>query len=373
MLSTIIMNRFTLMCMRKLHSTASENVLLASVMQLGKPSRGYRAPIPQPWLLMKELAIWEPLGAVDRRQKLDEMNDKLSNGDVPRAFTGDSRLQLSGGELIAVGEFAQRLHEGRREFYEAGKKEILDGMGIKGVTEAKELMGMLGRRARMPCCAPRYQMKLPYLNPETLVCIPPAHLFLRGLVRSFISYAVGKLSGHSTPAESNTNEPLLIDRPGIARIKVCVSMSCVCLHYCMPLVRYTCGNTDAWRVQCEWERVEYPHGKGCKPEDPTHAVLDYKMEQLADLLWVGGIIAKQGSATFREAWRYLQPACVHYLFGFDSTHLEMVSAAESLRNYANLIEKLVAQDRVRCPTSYNAPTLHAAPFTDFSTVLNAGS
>jgi hypothetical protein len=178
------------------------------------------APIPQPWLLEKEHAIWMPMDQAVRKQKLDDINDRLSTGDAPRAYTGDSRLHLSYEELHVVGEFAQRLHEGRREFYERGTKEILEGTGIKGVTEAKEIMGRLGRRARMPFCAPRYRAKLPYLNPETLVCLPPAHLFLRGLLRGFISYAVGKLSGHSTPAESEDAEPLLIDKRGIENIKV---------------------------------------------------------------------------------------------------------------------------------------------------------
>jgi hypothetical protein len=92
--------------------------------------------------------------------------------------------------------------------------------------------------------------------------------------------------------------------------------------------------------------IEYSHGKGSKPEDPTHAILEYKMEQLADLLWVGGVIARQGSSTYQKAWGYLRPACVNYLFGLDATSSQMVMAAESLRKYANLVEELVAHGRV---------------------------
>jgi hypothetical protein len=191
-------------------------------MQLGKPSHGYIAPIPQPWLLQKEHAIWMPMAAHDRRKQLDDVNELLMTGNAPRAYIGDSRLQLNSTELHVVGEFAQRLHEGRREFYERGTKEIFETMGVKGVTEAKDIMGKLGRRARMPCCAHRYQVKLPYINPETLVCLPPAHLFLRGLLRSFVSYALKKMTGHNTPADSNDAEPLLIDRRGIENIKVCM-------------------------------------------------------------------------------------------------------------------------------------------------------
>jgi hypothetical protein len=75
------------------------------------------------------------------------------------------------------------------------------------------------------------------------------------------------------------------------------------------------------------------------------------MEQLADLLWVGGVIARQGSSTYQKAWGYLQPACVHYLFGLDATFSQMVMAAENLRKYANLVEELVAHGRVRSRSS----------------------
>jgi hypothetical protein len=108
-----------------------------SQMQLGKLSHGYTAPIPQPWLLEKKHAIWMPMAAHVRRQKLDDIHKQLSTGNPLRAYIGDARLQLNCTELQVVGEFAQRLHEGRREAYERGTKDILDALGVKGVTEAK--------------------------------------------------------------------------------------------------------------------------------------------------------------------------------------------------------------------------------------------
>jgi hypothetical protein len=99
-------------------------------------------------------------------------------------------------------------------------------------------------------------------------------------------------------------------------------------------------------MQDEWARIEYPHGKGGRPQDPTHYILDLKMEELADLLWLGGVIARHGSAEFRAAWGFLQPACVHYLFNFVSRERDMNEAAESLRSYANLVEELVKAGKV---------------------------
>jgi hypothetical protein len=113
----------------------------------------------------------------------------------------------------------------------------------------------------------------------------------------------------------------------------------------------SCSKTEFCWLKDNWKHIEYPHGIGSKPEDPTHAVLDYTMEQVADLLRVGGVIARQGTSTYHKAWGYLQPACVHYLFGLDTTISQKVMAAENVQKYANLVEALAAHGRVRSCTS----------------------
>lgn len=35
------------------------------------------------------------------------------------------------------------------------------------------------------------------------------------------------------------------------------------------------------------------------------------MEEVADLLWVGGLAATHASAQWREAWSHLRAACEH--------------------------------------------------------------
>jgi hypothetical protein len=197
-------------------------------MQKGKDSHGYTAPIPQSWLLEKEYRIWEQMDAGVRRQRLDEMAARLASGDVPRAFTGDSRLKLTSEELHLVGDFAHKLEEGRRQYYDTKSKSLLEYLGVKGVTEAKELQSRLGRRTRIPFSVTRYQKKLPYLDPETTVVLPPAHLFLRGLVRGFISYGVGKLQGWGTPAEHSGEDPMLLSRVAIDKIKVLARTELLC-------------------------------------------------------------------------------------------------------------------------------------------------
>jgi hypothetical protein len=118
-----------------------------------------------------------------------------SNDVPPNARIGDPRLLLTAEQHIKVGEFAHRLQLGRRQYYASGKTDILARLNVSGVTEAKELFSRLGRKARAPWLAPRYLDKLPYIDPQTLVVAPPAHLFLRGILHSIIAFGVGKVKG----------------------------------------------------------------------------------------------------------------------------------------------------------------------------------
>lgn len=99
-------------------------------------------------------------------------------------------------------------------------------------------------------------------------------------------------------------------------------------------------------MQKEWDLIEYPHCKGAKPRDPTHYINDLKMEELADLLWIGGVLANKAPAGFKKAWGHLQPALVHYLYGFEATEHDIRTASNNLYKYAELIETHVQAGEV---------------------------
>lgn len=101
------------------------------------------------------------------------------------------------------------------------------------------------------------------------------------------------------------------------------------------------------RFQGDWDQVEYPHVKGSKPRDPFRLLSDFKMEELGDLLWIGGIAAKHASPQFQEAWGHLRYAAEHYLYGFTSDEPEQKKARERLFQYGELIEQAVKAGEVR--------------------------
>jgi hypothetical protein len=155
--------------------------------QDGKISHGYTAAIPQPWLIEREHAIWKSMDArVDRSAQI-----------VPRCRIGDPRVRLSPELLNKVGEFAHVVQRGIQQCYSSDEndKTILQSLHMQGVDEAKGLLYRLGRRGRVPWLASRYRQKLPYIDPETSVVLPPAHNMLHGVLHSFIAFGVGKVTG----------------------------------------------------------------------------------------------------------------------------------------------------------------------------------
>lgn len=92
--------------------------------------------------------------------------------------------------------------------------------------------------------------------------------------------------------------------------------------------------------------MEYPHGKGRKSRDPTEHILTYKMEEVGDLLWVGGLAYTHASHLWRMAWSHLRAACEHYLFGFDADEQRCRAAHNRLYNYAECCEEAVKAGQV---------------------------
>lgn len=83
------------------------------------------------------------------------------------------------------------------------------------------------------------------------------------------------------------------------------------------------------------------------------------MEELSNLIWIGGLLAMLGPPRFKELWSHLQPALQHYMYGFNASVAEMCAAAERLRKYACKLEQLVKEDKVCSCTALTATVLES--------------
>jgi hypothetical protein len=71
------------------------------------------------------------------------------------------------------------------------------------------------------------------------------------------------------------------------------------------------------------------------------------MEEIANLLWLGHILARHGPPGFQALWSQLRPAAVHYIYGFNATQEACQEAAKKLRCYAVSTEEMVIDMEVR--------------------------
>lgn len=84
----------------------------------------------------------------------------------------------------------------------------------------------------------------------------------------------------------------------------------------------------------------------------------YVMEELANLIWLGGLLAEAGPPGFRRLWGFLQPALQHYLYGWNATVEDIHAAAANMRNYAQELERGVIAGKI--PSNLLSPNLHVA-------------
>lgn len=76
-------------------------------------------------------------------------------------------------------------------------------------------------------------------------------------------------------------------------------------------------------------------------------IKSYTLEELANLIFIGGYIAALGPPKFRLLWSYLQPAVKHYLFGYGASAEDIVAAGRNMRKFADELERRVLVREVR--------------------------
>ena len=112
-------------------------------------------------------------------------------------------------------------------------------------------------------------------------------------------------------------------------------------------------------LQALKSRVRFPYGFNRPYTDVTVRAKAYLLDELANLIWIGGVVAFYGPPGFQELWTHLRAALKHHLYGVDATEDDMCAAAASLRKYACLLEQMVLRGEV-CPKAHvdtKAPSL----------------
>ena len=102
-------------------------------------------------------------------------------------------------------------------------------------------------------------------------------------------------------------------------------------------------------VQTLPRRIVMPKGFSRQYTCVASYIDGYTMDHLANLIWVGGIIAAAGPPGFKALRRDLQPALQHYIFGHGADEAAMRKAHGHVRSFCCTLEKLVIQKQVCMP------------------------
>ena len=108
-------------------------------------------------------------------------------------------------------------------------------------------------------------------------------------------------------------------------------------------------------------RIKLPASYSRPYRDAVKFIKRYTIDEELDLLWIGCLIAKLGPPGFRKLWAKLQPAGVHYFYGFDATLADIDAAAANMLDYAKLLEQHADKGEVCAVSlSYRPPAVRVS-------------
>lgn len=100
-------------------------------------------------------------------------------------------------------------------------------------------------------------------------------------------------------------------------------------------------------LQALASRIKYPAPFNRKYRCVVEYSESYIMEEYANMVWIGSLIAKIGPPGFQSLWRLLRPVLKHYIYNFDAEPEECELAGKQLWDYACCVEEHVQAGHVR--------------------------
>lgn len=86
------------------------------------------------------------------------------------------------------------------------------------------------------------------------------------------------------------------------------------------------------------------------------------MEELSNLIWIGGVIAEKGPLGFQRLWAVMHRFLAHYVYGVtESSREERNAGHNALQKYAELLDDHVYNGEVSAPTQSLQPMTLLCP------------
>ncbi|NJR41269.1 MAG: hypothetical protein HC767_00065 [Akkermansiaceae bacterium] len=159
----------------------------------------------------------QPVAVAEDAVSSQEGDD--ADAQVPQLQAYSQELHLTDDDLEAMGHFAHAVQQALQMFRTTRRKDKIRSLGFHTVADAKRVFSLLGRKGRMPWSAPYFKHNMPYIRSSALILLPPAHMLLHGLCKTFLAFSFGKFPGWKTQSASE-DRPLLLSKQALDCFKV---------------------------------------------------------------------------------------------------------------------------------------------------------
>jgi hypothetical protein len=229
---------------------------------------GYTEAVEQPFLVAPftrypgdeepQLKWWTAQGTARRAAELEKevghlQADEPATGDqnANDADASGSELGMEGAEIPKLPVYSQELLLGDADLHamadlaHAVKHAIMTWqqnkkqkrqqtnhefrrLGFRNVTEARQALSFLGRKGRPVWSSAYFKEHLPYIRPSSIVLLPPAHMLLHGLFKTFLGLSFGKWGTGWKTKDASEHKAFLFSSETIKAFQVMLTFYARC-------------------------------------------------------------------------------------------------------------------------------------------------
>jgi hypothetical protein len=212
------------------------------LVQEGACIHGYTEAVEQPFLLppftrypgdeQAQMKWWTAQGTSRRAAELEKEDEHDGDIDVeasgsesgmegaaiPKLRAYSQEMLLGDADLHAMADLAHALKHAIVVWQRNKKQQIQQAnsdfrhLGFRNVTEARQALSFLGRKGRPVWSSSYFREQLPYISPSSIILLPPAHMLLHGLVKTFLGLSFGKWGSGWKTKDASERKAFLFSR-----------------------------------------------------------------------------------------------------------------------------------------------------------------
>jgi hypothetical protein len=188
--------------------------------------------------VIQSLSIDADISGLKSDQNIDgvEESDLDIDGDggvIPKLRAYGPEMLLDDKDQESMSELAHSLKNAiftwgqNKKQKKPQSNDMFRCLGFKNVTEARAALQLLGRKGRPVWSSAYFRQNMPYIRTilaSTIVLLPPAHMLLHGLMKTFLVHSFGNSGSGWKTKDACPEKPFIFSSAAIKQFQVrCIS------------------------------------------------------------------------------------------------------------------------------------------------------